>query len=324
VPAWILWLVLNGCAGGEDLPAPGFVEPPPPRPFSKAEILKEFDANSTTPYNLGEGDQVTVQVWEKPELSGIQIIGPDGAITVPVAGTVHISGLTREDAAETVRKSLSRFYTGVAVTVRVEQYVSNRVTVVGRVKAPGVIRFEKSPSLLEAIARAGGLVEGTVNLTHCAVIRGRDRMAWIDLKSLSDGHDPSLNLHLKADDLVLIPEDGDLPIYVLGQVMKPGPYRWTRGMSFMDAIALAGGPGRDSLSTNILLVRPSQNRRVIVSLNDILGPVNTSNVALEGGDILFVPTNILADIGYVLEKLNPYSWYFAYQMNQPTTTTTTK
>ncbi|HVR85539.1 MAG TPA: SLBB domain-containing protein, partial [Planctomycetota bacterium] len=153
---------------------------------------------------------------------------------------------------------------------------------------------------------------------------GRDRMAWIDLKSLSDGHDPSLNLHLKADDLVLIPEDGDLPIYVLGQVMKPGPYRWTRGMSFMDAIALAGGPGRDSLSTNILLVRPSQNRRVIVSLNDILGPVNTSNVALEGGDILFVPTNILADIGYVLEKLNPYSWYFAYQMNQPTTTTTTK
>ncbi|HEV3026439.1 MAG TPA: polysaccharide biosynthesis/export family protein, partial [Planctomycetota bacterium] len=187
VPAWILLVALSGCAGGEDLPAPGFVEPPPPRAFSKAEILKEFDAGPADPYYLGDGDQVTVQVWEKPELSGIQFIGPDGAITVPVAGTVHISGLTREGAADAVRKSLARFYTGVAVTVRVEQYVSNRVTVVGRVKTPGVIRFEKSPSLLEALARAGGLVEGVVNLTHCAVIRGRDRMAWIDLKSLTDG-----------------------------------------------------------------------------------------------------------------------------------------
>jgi len=321
-PAWILLLLLLGCSGGEELPAPGFVEPPPPRPFTKADLLKEFDAASAVPYYLGDGDQVTVQVWEKPELSGTQVIGPDGAITVPVVGTLHISGLTREDAAETVRKSLARFYTGVAVTVRVEQYVSNRVTVVGRVKLPGVIRFEKSPSLLEAIARAGGLLEGPVNLTHCAVIRGRDRMAWIDLKSLSDGRDPSLNVHLKADDLILIPEDGDLPIYVLGQVQKPGAYRWTRGMSVLEAISQAGGPTRDSLPSNILLVRPSLNRRVVVSLNDILGPVNTSNVALEGGDILYVPTNLLADIGYVLEKLNPYSWYFAYQTSQPTTTTT--
>ncbi|HLY75147.1 MAG TPA: SLBB domain-containing protein, partial [Planctomycetota bacterium] len=244
--------------------------------------------------------------------------------TVPVAGTVHVAGLTREDAADAVRKSLSRFYTGIAVTVRVEQYISNRVTVVGRVKTPGVIRFEKSPSLLEVLARAGGLVEGPVNLTHCAVIRGRDRMAWIDLKSLSDGRDPSLNLRLNADDLVLIPEDADLPIYVLGQVFKPGAYRLTRGMSVLDAIALAGGTTLDSLPSNMLLVRPSQNRRVIVSLNDILGPVNTSNVSLENGDIIYVPTNILADIGYVLEKLNPYSWYFAYQTSRPTTTTTTR
>ena len=320
----MLCLVLWGCASGEDLPAPGFVEPPPPRPFSKGDALKEFDAAVGEPYSLGAGDQVTVQVWEKPELSGIQFIGPDGAITVPVAGTVHVAGLTREDAADAVRKSLSRFYTGIAVTVRVEQYISNRVTVVGRVKTPGVIRFEKSPSLLEVLARAGGLVEGPVNLTHCAVIRGRDRMAWIDLKSLSDGRDPSLNLRLNADDLVLIPEDADLPIYVLGQVFKPGAYRLTRGMSVLDAIALAGGTTLDSLPSNMLLVRPSQNRRVIVSLNDILGPVNTSNVSLENGDIIYVPTNILADIGYVLEKLNPYSWYFAYQTSRPTTTTTTR
>jgi polysaccharide export outer membrane protein len=302
-----------GCASGEDLPAPGFVQPGPARPYTPSKALQEFEAAEAEPYKLGEGDQVSVQVWEKPELSGVQFIGPDGAITVSVAGTMRIAGLTREDAASSIAKALSKFYTGVSVTLRVEQYIANRITVVGRVRSPGVLRFEKNPTLLEAIARAGGTLDGPTNLTHCAVIRGRDRMAWIDLKSLTDGREAALNLRLKADDVVLVPEEGDLPIYVLGQVLKPGPYRWVRGMSFMDAIAQAGGTTRDSLPSNILLVRPSQNRRVAVSIDDILGPVNTSNVALEPGDIIYVPTNILADLGYLLEKINPWSWFFAVQ-----------
>jgi len=309
--------MLLGCASGEDLPFPGFVERDAGRPYSPAKTLQEFEAAENEPYKLGEGDQVTVQVWEKPELSGTQFIGPDGAITVPVAGTMRISGQTREDAASAITKALAKFYTGVSVTVKVDQYLANRITVVGKVKLPGVLRFEKSPTLLEVIARAGGIPDGPVNLTHCAVIRGRDKMAWIDLKSLSDGRDPVLNLRLRADDLVLVPEDGDLPIYVLGQVLKPGPVRWVRGMTFMDAIAQAGGNTRDSLPSNILLVRPSQNRRVVVSIDDILTPINSSNVALESGDIIYVPTNILADVGYLLEKLNPWSWFFAYTQVKP-------
>ena len=314
----ILLAFCLGCASGEDLPAPGFVQPAPPRAYTPSKALQEFEAAESEPYKLGEGDQVSVQVWEKPELSGVQFVGPDGAITVPVAGTMRIAGLTREDAASSIAKTLSKFYTGVSVTLRVEQYLANRVTVVGRVKVPGVLRFEKNPTLLEAIARAGGTLDSpTSNLTHCAVIRGRDKMAWIDLKSLTDGRDAMLNLRLKADDLVLVPEDGDLPIYVLGQVMKPGPYRFVRGMSFMDAISQAGGPTRDSLPSNILLVRPSLNRRVAVSIDDILGPVNTSNVVLESGDIIYVPTNLLADLGYLLEKINPWSWFFAVQNSRP-------
>ena len=81
----------------------------------------------------------------------------------------------------------------------------------------------------------------------------------------------------------------------------------------MDALAQAGGHTRDSMPSNILLVRPSQNRRVSISLDDVLGPVNTSNVALEPGDILYVTTNLLADFGYLMEKLNPWSWFFVYQ-----------
>ncbi len=304
--------LLASCASGYDVVDERVPTPPPPRPYSSAESLKQFDAAPQEAYRLGAGDQVHVQVWEKPELSGVQYIGPDGALTVPLVGTVSVGGLTREDAAKAIREPLAKLYTGVSVTLRVEQYQANRVTVVGKVKTPGVYRFENAPSLLEAIAKAGGLSTEPplVNLTHCAVIRGRDRIAWIDLSSLTDGRDISLNLRLKPEDTVLVPEDADIPVYVLGQVTKPGPLRWTRGMSFVDALAQAGGTTRDASPSGIYLVRPREGKRYIISQGDILGPTRGTNVALERGDILYVPTNFLADVGYLLEKLNIWSWVF--------------
>jgi len=304
--------LVAGCASGYDVVDQRVPTPPPPRPYSSAESLKQFDAAPHEAYRLGAGDQVNVQVWEKPELSGMQYVGPDGALTVPLVGTVSVAGLTREDAAKAIREPLAKLYTGVSVTLRVEQYQANRVTVVGKVKTPGVYRFENAPSLLEVIAKAGGLSTEPpqVNLTHCAVIRGRDRIAWIDLSSLIDGRDVNLNLRLKPEDLVLVPEDADIPVYVLGQVAKPGPIRWTRGMSFVDALAQAGGTTRDSSQSSIYLVRPREGKRYIISLGDILGPERGTNVALERGDIIYVPTNFLADVGYLLEKLNIWSWVF--------------
>ena len=305
---------LSSCSTSDDPAGEGFPIPPPPRPFSPSEILKQFDTGAPEPYRLGEGDQLTIQVWEKPELSGVQTIGPDGSLTVPLVGTIHVSGLTREDAAKAIRDALSRLYSGIVVTVKVDQYIANRITVLGRVKTQGVMRFDTVPTLLEAIARAGGLAEPITtnpsNLSHAAVLRGRDRIAWIDLQTLMDGRDLSLNLRLKPDDVVLVPEDSDLPVYVLGEVTKPGPYRWTRNMTVLDALSIAGGMTRDAHSYGITVVRPSQNRRVVVSQSDMLDPQVNSIVALERGDIVYVPSNILAKIGYFLEKIDIFNWVF--------------
>src|SRR5262249_42334689 len=112
--------------------------------------------------------------------------------------------------------------------------------------------------------------------------------------------------------------DGDLPIYVLGEVVKPGPLRYTRNMTVMDALAQAGGMTRDAHSYGITIVRPSQNRRVVVPQSDFLEPQYSSIIALERGDIVYVPSNILAHIGYFLEKINVFNWVFipgAYSNN---------
>jgi polysaccharide export outer membrane protein len=303
--------LILGCGGSSPAIHREFTKPPPPpAPFTAGEALKQFDTAPDQEYRLGEGDVITIQVWDRLELSGSQIVGPDGAITVPVAGTLHVAGMTREDATKAVKEALVKYYAKVTVTVRVDRYVSNRVVVLGQVRAPGVMQFETMPTLLEALARAGGVTtQPTSNLTHCAIVRGRDRVAWIDLRGLLQDANLALNLRLRANDLVFIPDRGDLPIYVLGEVYKPGLVRWTANLTLLEALAQAGGATRDAASS-LQVISPSRGLRTTVVLKELQSGVKGHNVTLQGGDIVYVTTSGLADIGYVFEKLNPFGWVF--------------
>jgi polysaccharide biosynthesis/export protein len=305
-----LALALAAC----DLPPlpPEALEPPATvAPFAATQALKEFDAVPDKSYRLGEGDVLTVLVWDRPDLSGQQTVGPDGVITLPVAGSIRIVGLTREEAAAAAKTALSKFYADVSVTIRVDSYVSNRVFVLGRVRNPGAHQFTAAPTLLEALSRAGGVAQDpTASLSHCAVIRGRDRMAWIDLRRLLESGDLTLNLGLKPNDVILIPEWEDQPVYVLGQVARPGVQRWMPGMTFLDVVARAGGTTSDAQPSAVQVVRPSSDLRFTVSLSNLVAGDNGQNIFVRKGDIIYVPTNLMADIGYVVQKIQPFSWVF--------------
>jgi len=313
-PQTLLFVFLSLAAGCSS-PSPAIprelTKPPPPATgFTAGDALRNFDVIRDPAYRLGEGDAITIQVWDRADLSGSQIVGPDGAITVPVAGTLRVGGMTRDEATQAVKDALSKLYARITLTIRVDRYASNRVIVLGQVRTPGVMQFDTMPNLLEALARAGGLVsEPASNLTHCAIIRGRDRVAWIDLRSLMQDANLSLNLRLHPNDMVFIPERGDLPIYVLGQVAKPGPFRWVPNMTLMDVLAQAGGATRDA-NAELQVISPARGVRATVMLDEMARGVKGNNVFLQGGDIVYLPTSGLADIGYVIEKLNPFSWVF--------------
>lgn len=306
----VLALILGCGSPPPPIPAEFTQAPQPTAPYTAGEALKKFDTDPDPEYRLGEGDALTIQVWDKPDLSGAQIVGPDGAISVPVAGTLKVSGMTRDEATRAVKEALARFYAKISVTVRVDRYASNRVIVLGQVKLPGVMQFDTLPTLLEALARAGGvLIDDRTNLTHCAIVRGRDRVAWIDLRGLLQEANLTLNLRLKPNDIVFIPERNDLPVYVLGQVMKPGPFRRTANMTLVQALAQAGGATRDAAAT-LHLVSPSRGLSTTVDLDELGRGVQGHNVIVHGGDIVYLTTSGIADVGYVLDQLNPLAWVF--------------
>jgi len=275
--------------------------------FADRAALAELDAAVDPVYMLGAGDHLSVQVLGRPEMSARHVIGPDGRISMPLIGTLRVAELTREEATVNVQTALQRYFKRPAVALSVEQYSANRVTVLGRVQNPGVLNFDKVPTILEVLARAGGLpvLDKQATLTRCAIFRGRDAVIWIDLKHLLARSDPAYNVRLKPNDIVYIPDSGDTSVYVMGAVPRPGAYRLTPDMSLLDALAQAGGPNEDAAAQEIAIYRPSKQAIEQVPLKSLLNSDRRVNFALEEGDIVYVPKSTMAEVGYVLRQLAP-------------------
>lgn len=233
------------------------------------------------------------------------MLGPDGRITVPVIGPIEIAKLSREEAAQVVRQRLDRFYIDPQVQVSVEQYVSNRITVLGRVENPGMLSFDHNPTLLEVLAKARSLpvMDKQALLQRCAVVRGRDKLIWVDLKRLLRGGDLRLNLRMKPGDLVYIPDSADTMVYVMGAVNRPGAYPLTHDMSVMGALASAGGPNEEGKASEIGIYRPARQAFERVPLQSLMDGKQPVNFVLEPGDVIYVPKSAMATFGYFTRQL---------------------
>ena len=116
-----------------------------------------------------------------------------------------------------------------------------------------------------------------------------------------------MNITLARNDLVYMPDAGDQLVYVLGEVQQPGAFRLTPDMSFLDAFTQAGGLNEDAAGDKIEVVRSTTGAHFEVPIRNLVGSPTKTNVALEEGDIIYVPKRGLAKFGYVLLKASPLS-----------------
>ena len=302
-------LCLMALAGEKPKLPPAFFSKAKENGATPAELLQAFEAAPETDYTLGDGDEFELTVWDRPELSGKHVIGPDGKVTLPYAGLLQAAGLTREALADAAKQKWAAYYNSLNATVRVLRYDSNRIFVLGRVANPGVLRFESQITLLEAVTRAGGLPIGGLAtdkaaLTRCLVFRGRDKLVWIDLKSLLNGSNLTLNLHLQRNDTLYLPDSEDQVVYVMGEVKRPGPVRLTSDLTFLGALAQAGGT-TDEATSRARLIRPSTAEEGELDLRNFYKSSRAINPSLQDGDILYVGKNGAAKVGYIFQKLGP-------------------
>jgi len=273
------------------------------------EALRNFEPPADEEYRLGKGDEITVDFAGRPDLTAKLVVGPDGRITLPLAGEVKLAGQTREDAAKAIESALSTYYTNLSAEVTVTKYTANKVLVLGAVEKPGVVTFDGTPTLLEALSR-GGLETGPNKSAQiperCAIYRGHDEVVWVDLKTMIDAGNSMADLRLRRDDVVYVPNGGERFVSVLGQVQHPGAVPLTGTSTLASVLAAAGGFTEPAGNKpHIQIVDPTTGTSRIISFNDLLNPDKALEIKPKAGEIIFVPQTGFYRATYVLERLSP-------------------
>ncbi len=292
------------------------VDSNPPAPGLQARsmaALQEFEAAANQEYTIGEGDELDIQVVGRPELSGTQLVGPDGRITLPLSGSFEIRNLTRGAAAHAIAESFQRYYNSVDVTVRVSKYGSNRILVMGHVAHPGVLYFDNAPTLLEALTKSPALTgtkdnSGSPALPQrCAIFRGKEQVVWIDLKSMMEQEGSVLNMRLRRDDVLYVPDEKDDSVSVLGEVQKPGLVKLDSKTTLLEVLAMSGGLTTAAGAAKIQILRPSSGTTHQIAFQDLMNPNKTVEASLQRGDVIYVQKGSMAKFGYALQQLAPLS-----------------
>jgi polysaccharide export outer membrane protein len=279
------------------------------------ETLRKFEPARDEEYQLGRGDEITVNFAGRPEMQAKLIIGPDGRITLPLAGDIVLAGLTRPEAARAIDSALASFYTNLSVQVTVTKYTANRVLLLGAVDHPGMLTFDGTPTLLEVLARGG--VEAGPNKSgstpevnqipeRCQIYRGSDQVVWVDLRAMMESGNALADLRLRRDDVVYVPSNSERFISVLGEVQHPGAIPLTYNSTLSSILAQAGGiTDHAGNNPHIQIVDPSTGSSRVFTLKEVLDPVKSRELTLKPGEIVFVPKSGFYRASYVLERLSP-------------------
>jgi polysaccharide export outer membrane protein len=242
---------------------------------------------------VGPRDILDLKVMEDANMSGRITVNDDGVIAMNVIGKVQVAGLTSTQIEAKLKALLEAdILTKATVSVQVVEFASKPISVVGAVVRPGRIGASGNTTLIQAITQAGGLAAGHGKELY--VLRtgrnGLSEQVSIDIDQLMVQGRPELNIPLSPNDLVNVPLDTPIAVYVFGEVMRPGKidFRSSQTPTLLQAIAAAGGP-TDRASRRVTVKRMTNGREETIKVNyrEILSGAKQDTV-LRDNDTVFI------------------------------------
>lgn len=276
--------------------------------------LERLQSDSSYVPTLGRGDVIDVAVYDEPDLTidGIPI-RPDGKISFPLVGDLQAEGLTVTELNTRLAEGLEEFILSPKVTVIVQEFNSQRYTIFGEVVDPGVYPLTTDTSITAALASAGGLKTGdfrgtTVELADLsnAFIARNGKMMPVDFTRLIRQGDIRYDISLHAGDYIYIPSGLSQEVYIMGEVQNAMIFAYRENMPMSRTLAQAEGFTPDADLKRIHVVRGSLHSPTVIMINfeEVLKG-NAREVALQPGDIIYVPPKGLTSFARVVDKLVP-------------------
>ncbi len=180
-----------------------------PEPTNAAPV-PQTSPNSRLPatdFAIGSEDVLFINVWHEPDFTVTATVRSDGKIGFPLIGDIQASGLTTEELQTRIAEGLDKFVQKPQVTVIVQEIHSQMVHVIGSIARPGMYDIRSPTTVMQLLARAGGLSE-TAKPKEIMIVRriaGKTRRYRFDYDRYISGVNFQQNISLRSGDVIIIP-----------------------------------------------------------------------------------------------------------------------
>ncbi len=293
------------------------------------EIVSRLRAKTGRSYRLGIQDVVEIKIYEHVDLDTTQTIGPDGTISILPGGSIRAAGKTVDELGDEISKRVSDIVQNPIVNVSVKEYKSQplfiseplvnvviveinsrRISILGAVKSPGIVKIRTPTTIMDAISQAGGLSEDAD--LRDSIVSQEGKILPVSLEKLFKQGDLRQNVYLRPFSSIYVGSTRYNYAYVIGEVQHAGKVNWDGNLTLMDAVSQAGGITLNA-KTDHVLVMSGGMADPSLKLVDIGGFLYRgeleNNIPLGRGDIVYVPKNELGTaeryFDYAVKALGP-------------------
>jgi len=222
--------------------------PPAETPAAPADPVAPAAVPAPTgDYEVGPGDVIEVAVYGNDDLSRIPTVQTNGSISLPLLGEVQVAGLTIAEVQRKITNLLEKDYlVKPQVEVKVKDYNSQYVSVVGEVNSPGRKPIRGRMRLIDALLESGGFkatasAEVMITRTDGEFEGGQKAITVRITRSASPSMQDLVNLEVQLKNGDIITAFPKSFVTVDGEVNRPGRYAIESDLTVTGAISLAGG-----------------------------------------------------------------------------------